>query len=343
MQMLSRVLTTATLALLAAALPARAAQKAFAYELKNDWPLSIPKGSRVVVKIPTHFWAAENLERKNLKIDLPFKGEKDEAFRLLPSYFVNVEDVLNQQGWEASGFPECEEFILTRAFEFKSFAMHHKLPYTEVELRSSTNYLRLHFAHVSTETGALNADFQRLVFMGSWSQFESTEEFHKNIFAVQQTKIFTGPLTDLSEGVKLALMNMVCKGQNTFSTELYKGKTYFAIGLGEDTQVYNSNVMNSTARVAKVINERVIGAVKTFQQPAVLTGISGVKFAASINFRNFVNESELATHDDQLEVYVPVDLCLKFVDADITSQQLIDNSTVLLNGNRIQVPLSTGG
>src|SRR5260370_34251062 len=99
--------------------------------------------------------------------------------------------------------------------------------------------------------------------------------------------------------------------------------------------------MNSSARVAKIINERIIGRVKTLRAPAQETGIDGLQFSAVINFHNFVNEPTIRT--DRLEVYLPLDLCMKFVDADVTSQQLIDGSIVLLNGNRIQVPLSAGG
>jgi hypothetical protein len=136
---------------------------------------------------------------------------------------------------------------------------------------------------------------------------------------------------------------MACTGQNTFGTETFKGKNYFAVTLGSDGQVFNSNVLNSSARIAKVINDEVIGKVKIFKGPSQVTGIDGLKFTAGVDFRNFVNESELQIHHDRLDVYLPLDLCLKFVDADITSQQLIDGSTVLVNGDRVQVPLSSGG
>ena len=59
-----------------------------------------------------------------------------------------------------------------------------------------------------------------------------------------------------------------------------------------------------------------------------------------IMYLNFVNESVNRT--DQLEVYLPVELVVKFADSDITSQQLMDGGIVLLNGNRIQVQLTNG-
>ena len=327
------------LVFLMAVLPAYAEQKAFAYVAKHEWPLSLPMGSTVVVKIPVRFWQAEKDQRKDLKIELPFKDERGPSGSGL-AYFVDVEDVLNQPNWASSGFPQCGEFMLTRIFELKSYTMHHELPYTEVELRSGNVYLRLHLAHLSSEADALNADFQRLVVSGTWAQFENSEDFRRNVFSVQEPKIFTGPMSGLSYGMKVSLMHMACNGQNTFATETYKGRDYFAVTMQFDGTVYNSNKLNSAARVALVINEKVITSVKTFKAPTQESGIDGLKFVAPIFYRNFVDESQ--TGQDQLEVYLPLDLVVKFVDADITSQQLIDGSIVLLNGNRIQVPLTAG-
>jgi hypothetical protein len=326
------------LVLLIVVLSAHAEQKAFVHEVK-EWPLTLHRGSTVVLRVPTQFWHSEGYERKDLKIELPFKDERSPGD--YGSYWVDVNDVLNEPSWASSGFPYCGEFILTRVFGLKSYAMHHELPYTEIELRSDTVYLRLHLSHPSSEAASLNADFQKLIAPGNWEQFEKTKDFLDNVFSVQQTKIFTGPMAALSDRAKLALMNMACTGPDAFGAEEYKGKSYFAITLGSDSQVYNSNVINSSARVAKVINERIIGRVKTFRTPAGEAGIDGLKFSVAISFRNFVNEPK--TRNDQLDVYLPLDLCAKFLEADITSQHLIDGSIVLLNGNRIQIPLSSAG
>lgn len=71
---------------------------------------------------------------------------------------------------------------------------------------------------------------------------------------------------------------------------------------------------------------------------AGLVGIDGVEFAVRIYFRNFVSES-IPTFDS-LELYVLLGLARKFADADVTSQQLIDGSVVILNGNRVPVSLT---
>jgi len=324
---------------LGTAVRASAQQKVFAYELKKEWPLAFAKGSTVVVKIPTRLWQEENDQRKDLKLWSPFSNEKGPA-GTGAAYFVDVQDILNQPDWASRGFPFCGEFTLTRLFELRSAFRHHQLPYTEVELQSGNMYLRFHFAHPYNQADALNAELQQLIVSGGWERFESTEDFRKNVFEVQETKIFTGPMARLSYDTKVALLHMACTGENTFATETYKGRTYFSVGLHSDGQVYNSTKLNSSVRVATVINERIIPMVKAFKRPTQESGIDGLKFAAPIYYRDFV--SEVVAQHDQLEIYLPLDLIQKFVDADITSQQLVDGSVVLLNGNRVQVSLAAG-
>ncbi len=127
---------------------------------------------------------------------------------------------------------------------------------------------------------------------------------------------------------------------NTFTTETFKGKTHFAVTLQPVAVVYNSNKLNSSARVAKVFNERIIERIRAFKGPAQESGIDGLKFSAEVAYRNFVDEP--TSHQDQLEIYLPLELIMKFTEADITTQQLVDGSVVLLNGNRIQILLTEG-
>jgi hypothetical protein len=283
----------------------------------KDWPLSIPKGGQVVLKIPTAFWQVS----KNDVISLG--GQR--------IYFVDMVDVLQKSDWETRGFPYCGEFILTKITEMRPFG---KLRYTEVELRNNGIYVKLRF---SADDHDLNAEFQKVATVGEWQQFEKSEEFRKNIFASQSSKIFTGSLANISDGLKLPLLHMVCSGQNTFKGETYKEKTYFSVTLGPSGVEYNSLKLNASARVSTVINERMLNMVKTFKDVAREAGIDGLKLTAHIDYRDFV--SEVISHTDDLEIYLPLDLCAKFASADITSQQLIDGSIVILNGNRIQVSL----
>jgi hypothetical protein len=172
----------------------------------KDWPLNIPKGGQVVLKIPTSFWQVS-------KYDNVSTGGQS-------IYFVDMADVIQKSDRETNGFPYCGEFILTKITEYRPLG---KLRYTDVELRNAGIYVKLRF---SADEHDLNAQFQKVVVAGEWQQFEKSEDFRKTVFASQGSKIFTGPLAGLSDGLKLPLLHMVCSGQNTFAGETYKEKTY---------------------------------------------------------------------------------------------------------------------
>jgi hypothetical protein len=284
----------------------------------TSWPLAIPKGSSVVVKIPTRFWQVGKYDA------VSGSGQR--------IYFIDMEMLFSSPDWESSGFPYCGEFTLTKISEFRPF---YKLRYTDIELRNNGIYLKLRF---NADVKDLNGEFQKVVATGNWRQFEASEEFRDNVLTPQGNRIFTGPLAQLPATLKLSLFNTVCDGQNTLGTETYKDKSYVAVALSSDGNVYNSLKLNEAARVAQVVNGRLLSEIKLYGKIAGLVGIEGVKFAVGIAYKDFVNES--VPHIDNLEIYVPLNLSTKFADADITSQQMIDGSIVVLNGNRIQVSLA---
>ena len=279
----------------------------------KEWQLRLAKGRTVVAKIPTGLWQTP---KRSVSL-----GQQ----RI---YVVDVDNVVATSDWQASGFPYCGELTLAKVSK--------KSAYTEVELQNSSIYLKLHFSKVDD----LESEFQKVVVPGDWSKFEASEDFRANVFPVQAAKIFTGPLAQLTDPLKLSLLRMVCNGQGTLGTETYKGKSYLAVSLADDGNIYNSLKLNQSAGVALVINDRLLQQVKLFGKVAGLAGVDGVKLSLSISYENLATESDF--HTDKLELYVPLDLTTKFANADITSQQLVDGSVVLLNDNRIHVPLAGG-
>lgn len=306
---LERIVRLACLAimLIATAFPSRA----------ERWPLAVPKGATVVATVPQRFWQVDKYDNVSSGGQL--------------IYFVNVEDVLGHTAWRTSGFPYCGDFTLTKITKFRPLG---RLRYTIVELRNSSIYLKLRFPAGSD----LASDFQNVVRSGDWQSFQGSADFRNNVLATEGESIFTGELAVLPEPIKLSLFGMVCKGQGTLGTVSFKGHTYLAVTFGDDGTVYNSIQLNQAARVARVINDRLLDDIKAFRGVATLAGIDGVEFTLPIHYRNFVSET-VAT-SDTLEVYVPLDLANEFASQDVTSQQLMDGSVVILNGNRVQVSLT---
>jgi len=137
----------------------------------------------------------------------------------------------------------------------------------------------------------------------------------------------------------LAFAHMAA-GSATIGSETYKDKLYLVVNLGESDTVYNELKLNQAARVAKVMNEKLLTVLKALASPiADVAGIYGLKIEFQVPHRNFLNAGTYA-ETDKLEAYVPADAVKKFADADITSQQLVDGSVVIVNDNRVQVGLS---
>jgi hypothetical protein len=286
--------------------------------LGDGWPLDMPKGGMVVTTIPRVFWRLDEYDSASSS------GR--------PIYFVSVEDVLDQPGWRRRGDPYCGDFTLTKITEYKPLG---KLRYTVVELRNAALYLNLRFP-----PGAdIKTDFQKVVNPGDWQSFQRSKDFHDDVFVPEERGIFAGQLSGLPEPIKLSLFVMACSCRGNLGTTTFKGNAYLAVALDDDGVVYDSIHLNQSARIAKVIQDRLLDGIRAFQDVANLGAIDGLEFTVRIYFKNFTSENPRAS--DSLEIYVPLALASKFANQEITSQELMDGSVVILNGNRVQVSLTT--
>lgn len=168
------------------------------------------------------------------------------------------------------------------------------------------------------------------------------EEARAEGYAALSAHFFTGPLADLSDTTKQALLrfaDLVANG-TTIGSTVFKEKLFLVVDLGTDENVYNELKLNQSQRVAEVMNERLLAILKAFaKQIEGNSKLYGLKLELSIPHKSFANEFAAATYD-KLEVYVGSEDTRKFADADITSQQLMDSAVVIVNSNRIQVPLN---
>ncbi len=150
------------------------------------------------------------------------------------------------------------------------------------------------------------------------------------------------PLAGLADDKKHALVffaHMTANG-TTMGSVSYKDNLYLLVDLGSDSSVYNDLRMNQSQRVAHVLNERLLAVLKSFAKVvADVKGIYGLKLQMEIPHKSFL-ATAASPERDALELYAPADLVKKFSDADITNQQFIDGCVVIVNTNRISVPLA---
>ena len=280
-----------------------------------NWPLEVPKGATVVLKVPLQFWKAE-----------------DPSFSTGAPIFSIDATIRDKQDWESAGLPYFGEFVVTKIFEFRPF---YKLKYTDIELRNSSTWGKLRFQPDSD----IPRGFRALTFTGKWSEFEKSDYFKNVVFGTVAARIFTGSLARIPDQTKLALLRIAGTGFATVIPETYKDKTYIGFTFPVSGTVYNSIKLNESARVATAINSR-LALIKSLAILADGAGVDGVKIKEDILYRNFVSETVAKT--DTLQYYAPLTAIRQFSSADITSQQFVDQCVVILNDNRIQVLLSSG-
>jgi hypothetical protein len=279
------------------------------------WPLDVPKGDTVVVKVPLQFWHAEATS---------FSTET-------PIFSVDA-GILVKQDWQTAGLPYFGEFAVTKVVAYKPLG---KVKYTDIELRNSSTWVKLRFQPGSD----IARGFESLTFTGTWSKFEASDYFKNVVFGTVAASIFTGPLSKISETTKLTLLRIAGTGLATVGSETYKDRVYVGFAFPLSGTVYNSLKLNEGARAATVINSR-LAMLKSLAILAGDAGVDGVRVSEKVLYRNFV--SETATKSDNLQIYAPLTAIKQFSSADITNQQFVDQCVVLVNDNRVQVSLSTG-
>jgi hypothetical protein len=186
----------------------------------------------------------------------------------------------------------------------------------------------------------VSAAFRRMTIIGEPSGSEAVKYLH-DVRADRCARFFTGTLSKIADEKKLALVSVAqdLGDTTTMGSESYKNNLFFVVNLGTDGSVYNTNRMNQSDRVSKVINDRLIAALKVVAKTLQETsGIYGVKLEVKILFRDFMDDSA-RVQGDTLSIYSPFSSLQKFVDADITGQQLMDESVELVNENRVKVTL----
>ena len=122
--------------------------------------------------------------------------------------------------------------------------------------------------------------------------------------------------------------------------ETFKEKRYFIAVFPPDATVLNELRLDQASRVAFLLNDRYLATLKALASPLKgLTGIDGAGLDFPIAHKSFLDDRAKPTVD-RVQLYVPAETLRHFADADITSQQLVDGSVLLVNGTRVQLQLA---
>jgi hypothetical protein len=145
-------------------------------------------------------------------------------------------------------------------------------------------------------------------------------------------------LPQLTRDQTIAFAELADHQIDSISVTEYKGQRYATFS-SQTLHEYNSIQLGQAARAARVIQDSFVSKLKLGYYLKEVPNLNGVRIDTDIPYRDFVNER--ASHHDSLTLYSAFEDLKKFADADITSQELIDRSTVLINSNRVKVSLDT--
>jgi hypothetical protein len=291
---------------------------AFAAAQQNS-VIDIPKGKFVVLKVPGKLAGYEKVSSWNGNVSYSAIVEQSEKGGLIVSGLSE---------WRAAGWPLMRQLTFEKVSREKN--------YTLVELRDPLFSIKLRFDNTIKD---LNASFHEIAFVGLLSEFEASDYYRNEVINTVLPRVFSGSLASIPTERKLNLLKELRYVDSAIRYEKYKGNDYLSIDVGGDTEVYNTIRVDQSHRIGHSLNQRVLAyfkrvarIIKFHQQ------VDGIKVTILIPYKNFVTESYNAPSYDQIEIYSPMDVIRQFADDELTNQEFVEESILLVNGNRMRIP-----
>lgn len=231
------------------------------------------------------------------------------------------------------------EYPTSSIVAYKISKIERKKEYTEINLSKLNDRvvdLRLQFGNSIKN---IDKAFSEILFLGEVEEFKKSA-YYQNMFDSNLEKEISKlpkELAELPRDVKVSLLEDVNYQSIGIWTETFKEKKYIVCSYADGTE-YNTNRVNQAERIARTIQKYLPGIKRKGKLLLTAKEIEGVELKVKIAYRNFVDKSK--TSYENLQFYVPMDSLKLFIDADITDQELIDKSIVLLNDNRVKINLS---
>ncbi|MCI0337839.1 MAG: hypothetical protein L0226_09695 [Acidobacteria bacterium] len=297
----------------------------------TDIDVGLFKNQKVVIKIPRKLYQYENASIATgaaiyTVSAMTIDRETNPILREADPILV----VGGHRNWAEIGWPLMMEFYFDKAKTKKE--------YHELEFRSASAYIKLRLDVPSHDVRRV---LYSLVYPGSLYTFEKTDYYRETLIGKVLPKIFVDALSKLPIEKQIGLLKAVRYNDEAIRYERFKNANYLSFGLGDDPNVYNTLRLNQHSRAARVINDLVLPSLKEAALYITDTPeIGGIKMAIRILYKDFLQERNIHPHAEVLEIYAPYNLIEKFFNLDITNQQLVDGSVILMNGNRMQVSLA---
>lgn len=279
----------------------------------------IPKGKFVVLKIPSKLVGFEKVSywSGNSNYGAVIEQSKEGGFL--------INGLMN---WQNGGWILMRQLTLEKISREKNYIL--------VQLRDPLFNINLRF---DNSIANINEAFKAVAFLGLLSEFQETDYYKQEIVGKVLPQVFSGSLASIPTPRKLNLLKELNYVDSAVKTEKYKGETFLSVNVGGDTEIYNTIRVDQKRRIGDSLNKRVLSYFKRIARIIKFhSEVNGIKITIFIPFKNFVTETYLEPSYDVIEIYSPMDSIREFADDELTNQEFVEESILLVNGNRMRVP-----
>lgn len=281
------------------------------------------KGDSVVIGVPVPLLRASLSGSYTLKLDADVRSQ-DGVIEIYDSAGGTW-----RSDWRSLGFPPAGRYDVHKVA--KVYRYTHKAKFWEVTINTPTQGDFRIFVP-EDQPGAAR---------GVIAPIGSADSVIQASYAAISARVFVGPLEVFSESERTALLtyaHMTAVG-SALGSEIFKGNTYLVIWLPGDGSTWNDLQVTRSQRVGRIINDQ-LALLKSFAAVVLPHGvIHGLKLQQ--RSRHGTAPYYTDSKSEVVEAYFPLDAIVAFANQDITSQALVDRSIILVDGNRVEVDLST--
>ncbi len=160
-------------------------------------------------------------------------------------------------------------------------------------------------------------------------------------YAAIDSVTFVGPLATFSPAERTALLKFahITANGTTLGSEDFKGLTYMTISLPLYGSTWNDLQVTRSKRIGALIEEQ-LALLKLFAKIAMPhDAIGGLMLRQDVRHGTAPYYTDATT--EHVMAYFPLKAILSFADFDITSQELVNQSIILVDDNRVEVDLSS--
>lgn len=289
---------------------------------QKNWTLNAPKNTIVVLKIPRKAFSHTKLSNWTGKNTYSAQIEQDKDGSLT---------INSEKNWKDMDWNLMTDLYIENVERKKE----NKKQLTEVLLKNDAVNVRLVFDGSIQNVGKA---FDDLTFRGNLNDYEKSDYYKTEVLGRFMPKIFVGKLGVLPESFKLKLLRIVNYEPMFFGGENFKDNFYFVLKMAPPA-VIDSARFGQPQRVSMLFNQLLLGELKgLYSELKDVKEMEGIKFEALISHRNYYTGG--GDGQDHLQVYAKMENIKLFSEFEITGQELLDRSVVIIDNNRANVNLT---